>query len=161
MSITGTAAYVLTIRPADGEPVVHAPAPVAELLDLITAYMTEHFGALPPVNLPGSLAHSLADAVPGTEIYDAATGATFRLEAFTHDPYAPTPGLDAEGRVYAVGDTVESVGRARTGARRGMAAAVGTVTAVEDGRPVVLFSAGDEGEFDVRPDLFRITARAV
>ncbi|QDN94945.1 hypothetical protein FNV58_01035 (plasmid) [Streptomyces sp. RLB1-9] len=81
-------------------------------------------------------------------------------ETPVHDPYAPTPGIDVDGRPYAVGDTVESTHRARTGARRGKAAEVGTVTAVVDGRPVVRFTTGDQDETDVRPDLFRITTPA-
>lgn len=83
-------------------------------------------------------------------------------EAPVHDPFNPTPGIDADGRPYAVDDTVESTHRARIGARRGKAAEEGTVTAVVDGRPVVRFTAGtNEGtEEDVRPDLFRITSPA-
>ncbi|MCX4799622.1 hypothetical protein OG497_37845 [Streptomyces sp. NBC_01242] len=81
-------------------------------------------------------------------------------ETPVHNPYDPTPGIDADGRPYAVGDTVESVHRARTGARRGMAAEEGAVTGMVDGRPVVRFTTGDQDETDVRPDLFRITTPA-
>jgi hypothetical protein len=78
---------------------------------------------------------------------------------FAHDPHNPTPGLDADGRAYAVGDTVEATRLARTGARRGKPMEEGTVTAIVDGRPVVRFTTSDE-ETDVRPDLFRITTPA-
>jgi hypothetical protein len=77
-------AYALTITPADGTPTTHAPEPLAELFDQITAHMTEHLGTLPPANLPGSLAYRLANTAPGTDVYDPATGATLRLDPASH-----------------------------------------------------------------------------
>lgn len=75
-------------------------------------------------------------------------------------PLRPDPGHRRGRTPVRRGDTVESTHRARTGARRGKAAEVGTVTAVVDGRPVVRFTTGDQDETDVRPDLFRITTPA-
>lgn len=103
MDATTTTAVVLTITHPDAPATVHTPQPTAELFDQITAYMSERLGAHPPVNLPGSLAYSLANAPLGTDIYDPATGATFRLDPaarsiLTTDPAAgalfgyPKPG---------------------------------------------------------------------
>lgn len=93
------------------------------------------------------------------EAAESAEGSQGVAQGFRHDPCAPTPGLDADGRRYAVGDRVEDVHLARTGPRRGKPMSTGVVTALLDGRPVVRFDAGDEGEVDVRPDLFRIVAQ--
>lgn len=78
--------YVLSIvhppvaPAAYGKAVVHAPAPMAETFDQVSAFMTEHFGSLGPVNLPGSLAYQLVNTPTGTAVYDPATSCTFRID---------------------------------------------------------------------------------
>lgn len=88
--------YVLTVihPPANGaafgKAVTLDPAPMTETFDQVSTFMTEHFGSLGPVNLPGSLAYLLVNTPTGTNVYDAATGCTFRIDPITSAPH-PCP----------------------------------------------------------------------
>lgn len=63
------------------------PQPMTETFDQVSAFMAEHFRSSIPVNLPGSLAYLLVNTAVGTNVYDPATGATFRLDHARSAPH--------------------------------------------------------------------------
>lgn len=69
--------------------------------------------------------------------------------------------VDANGVTYTPGCEVESVSRARAGARRGQPLSRGMVMKIENGRPVVSFYGEGDVLDDVRPDCFVITSQPV
>jgi hypothetical protein len=73
---------------AFGKATVLEPDSKAEVFDQVSAFMTEHFGSMGPVNVVGSLAHKLATAPTGTIIHDPSTGADFRIDPEERAPHA-------------------------------------------------------------------------